>query len=329
MISDNQAIGCVMSTLKITCAEKYVLIDREFIFQFPSDYQEFDQLSQEQFESDIKDQDVIIISDLIINEKIIRNNPNLKLVALCSTGYNHVNMELLRQHNVKVCNIRGYAGDAVSEHAFILMINLMKNFSLQAEGIKEGLWSTGNSSFYLAAPIRELKNKTLAIIGKGEIGLSLAEKAQAFGMNVIFSERKNALECREGYVPFTTAIQQADIVSLHCELNTSTQNMIDASVLSQMKSDSILINVGRGGLVHEADLAQALKNKTISAYGADVLSVEPPANDHPLIELQREMPNMIITGHIAWATDEAQVRLFDILESNVNENMQGIETNLV
>lgn len=318
-----------MSTLKITCVEKYVLIDRTFNFQFPCDFQEFDKLSQEQFENDVKNQDVIILSDLIINEKVVNNNPNLKLVAICSTGYNHVNMELLRKHNVKVCNIRGYAGDAVSEHAFILMINLIKNFSLQAEGIKEGLWSTGNSSFYLAAPIRELKNKTLAIIGKGEIGLSLAEKAQAFGMNVIFSERKNATECRDGYVSFTSAIQQADVVSLHCELNASTQNMIDADVLSQMKSNSILINVGRGGLVHEADLVRALENKTISAYGADVLSVEPPANDHPLIELQRKMSNVIITGHIAWATDEAQVRLFDILESNVNKNMQGIEANLV
>lgn len=318
-----------MSTLKITCVEKYVLINRTFNFQFPCDFQEFDKLSQEQFENDVKNQDVIILSDLIINEKVVNNNPNLKLVALCSTGYNHVDMELLRKHNVKVCNIRGYAGDAVSEHAFILMINLIKNFSLQAEGVKEGLWSTGNSSFYLAAPIRELKNKTLAIIGKGEIGLSLAEKAQAFGMNVIFSERKNATECRDGYIPFTSAIQQADVVSLHCELNASTQNMIDADVLSQMKSNSILINVGRGGLVHEADLVQALENKTISAYGADVLSVEPPANDHPLIELQRKMSNVIITGHIAWATDEAQVRLFDILESNVNKNMQGIEANLV
>lgn len=318
-----------MSTLKITCAEKYVLIDRQFQFKFPHEYQEFDKLSQEKFETDVKDQDVIIISDLNINENIIRNNPNLKLVALCSTGYNHVDMNLLRKHNVKVCNIRGYAGDAVAEHAFILMINLIKNFSQQAESIKDGLWCNENGSFYLAAPIRELKNKTLAIIGKGEIGLSLAEKAQAFGMNVIFSERKNANECREGYVAFDSAIQQADIISLHCELNDSTRDLIDNTVLAQIKPNSILINVGRGGLVNEADLVTALENKTISAYGADVLSVEPPANDHPLIELQRKMPNVIITGHIAWATDEAQVRLFDVLENNINQNMQGIETNLV
>lgn len=315
--------------LKITCTEKYVLIDRNFNFQFTCDYQEFDKLSQIQFENDVKNQNIIILSDLIINEKIIANNPNLKLVALCSTGYNHVDLELLRKHNIKVCNIRGYAGDAVSEHAFVLMINLIKNFSQQTDSIKDGLWSTSNSSFYLAAPIRELKNKTLAIIGRGEIGLSLAEKAHAFGMNVIFSERKNAIECRDGYIPFEIAIQQADIVSLHCELNAFTQNMIDAAVLAQMKSDSILINVGRGGLVHEADLVKALENKTISAYGADVLSVEPPAKDHPLIKLQCKMPNVIVTGHIAWATNESQVRLFDILEKNVNDNILGIDTNLV
>lgn len=318
-----------MSTLNVACLEKYVLINKNFDFNFDCNYVEYEKISQEDFENKIQDQDIIIISDLIINEKVIHNNPNLKLVALCSTGYNHVDMNLLRQHGIKVCNIRGYAGDAVAEHAFILMMNLIKNFNLQADGIKNGLWCNENGSFYLAAPIRELKNKTLAIIGKGEIGLSLAEKAKAFGMNVIFSERKNSSECREGYVAFNTAIQQADIVSLHCELNDLTRHLIDGAVLTQMKPDSILINVGRGGLVNEVDLACALENKTISAYGTDVLSVEPPANDHPLIELQRKIPNIIITGHIAWATDEAQVRLFNILENNINQNMQGGEVNLI
>lgn len=318
-----------MSTLKVTFAEKYVLIDQAFQFDFPVQYSEFQQLDQEQFQTQVHDQDVIIISDLNVNDQVLANNPNLKLLALCSTGFNHVNLPLLKQHGVQVCNIRGYAGDAVAEHAFTLMINLIKNFNQQVDGVKQGLWSTGNSSFYLAAPMGELKNKTLTIMGKGEIGLSLAQKAEAFGMKVIFSERKNAPACRDGYVPFEQAVEQADILSLHCELNAETQQMIDASVFERMKEKSILINVGRGGLVHDADLIAAIESKKIAGFGADVLNQEPPADDHPLLQLQRQHANVMITGHIAWGTDEAQQRLFDILQSNINQNMQGVEQNLV
>ncbi|AYA69591.1 D-2-hydroxyacid dehydrogenase [Acinetobacter sp. WCHA55] len=318
-----------MSTLKVTCAEKYVLIDQQFQFDFPVQYTEFQQLDQAQFETQVHNQDIIIISDLNVNEQVLANNPSLKLLALCSTGFNHVNLTLLKQHGVQVCNIRGYAGDAVAEHAFTLMINLIKNFNQQVDGVKQGLWSTGNSSFYLAAPMGELKNKTLTIMGKGEIGLSLAQKAEAFGMKVIYSERKNAEQCRDGYVPFEQAVQQADILSLHCELNTDTQHMIDASVFKLMKDKSILINVGRGGLVHDADLIAAIESKKIAGFGADVLDQEPPAENHSLLQLQHQHDNVLITGHIAWGTDEAQQRLFDILQSNINQNMQGIEQNLV
>jgi glycerate dehydrogenase len=319
----------IMSAIKVTCAEKYVLINQQFKFDFPVEYSEFQQLDQEQFQTQVHNQDVIIISDLNVNEQVLANNPNLKLLALCSTGFNHVNLPLLKQHGVQVCNIRCYAGDAVAEHAFTLMINLIKNFNQQTESVKQGLWSKGSSSFYLAAPMGELKNKTLTILGKGEIGVSLAQKAEAFGMKVIFSERKNARECREGYVPFELAVQQADILSLHCELNAETQHMLDESVIKLMKDKSILINVGRGGLVHDADLIQAIKSNKLAGFGTDVLHQEPPTDDHPLIQLQRSHDNVLITGHIAWGTDEAQQRLFDILERNINQNMQGHPQNLV
>lgn len=316
-----------MTTLKITCVEKGVLLNQAFQFDFPHKYTEYDQLTQQEFYDQVHDQDVLIISDLKVDEKILENNPNLKLLALCSTGYDHVDVALLKSKNIKIANIRGYSGDAVAEHAFILMMNLIKNFASQVKAVQQGQWSEGSVSFYLAAPIRELKNKTLAILGKGEIGTSLAEKAQAFGINVIFSERKNAAICREGYVPFEQAIQQADIFSLHCELNTETRGMIDASVLRKMKKNSILINVGRGGLVNNLDVVQALENGHLHGFGADVLDQEPPPKDHPLLNINH--PNVMITAHIAWATDEAQERLFSILESNVNQNIQGFDQNLI
>lgn len=316
-----------MKNICVTCTEKSVLLNKDFNFEFPVSYTEYAQLSQSEFHEKVHNQDVIIISDLKVDQNILDNNPNLKLVALCSTGYDHVDLDLLKSKGIKVANIRGYAGDAVAEHAFMLMINLIKNFNAQQQAIQNKSWSNANCSFYLAAPIRELKNKNLVIVGKGEIGTALAEKAQAFGMNIIFSERPNASNIREGYLPFFEAIQIADVLSLHCELNENTQNMINANVLSHMKPSSILINVGRGGLVHTQDMVTALENQQIAGFGADVLDQEPPAEDHPLLNLQH--PNTIITAHIAWATDEAQERLFSILESNINLNVKGIDKNLV
>ena len=316
-----------MKTLKITCAEKGVLINKAFNFDFPVEYTEYEQLSQQDFYTQVHDQDVIIISDLKVDEQILANNPELKLLALCSTGYDHVNLDLLKSKNIKVCNIRGYAGDAVAEHAFILMMNLIKNFGAQLNAVQNGTWSESSVSFYLASPIRELKGKTLAIVGKGEIGTALADKARAFGMNVIFSERKNAKNCREGYVAFDQAIEQADILSLHCALNDETRKMIDQNVLNKMKKDSILINVGRGGLINNHDVVHALENNQIAGFGADVLDQEPPTKDYLLLKTNH--PNVMITAHIAWATDEAQERLFSILEDNVNKNILGIEQNLV
>lgn len=319
----------MMTPFKITCAEKYVLIQRAFQFDFPAHYTEYDQLTQHEFEQQVHDQDVIVISELEINKIILKNNPTLKLVALCSTGYNHIDLALLHQHGVKVCNIRNYAGDAVAEHAFTMMMLLIKNFNLQLDAVKTGLWSQGSSAFYLASPMQELKNKTLVILGKGEIGQSLAQKATAFGMHVIFSERKDALMCRSGYVAFEDAIRQADILSLHCELNAQTQHLMNTDTLAQLKKGSLLINVGRGELVDDVALIDAIKSGHLAGFATDTLDQEPPAIDHPLLQLQQDCSNVLITGHIAWATDEAQQRLFEILQDNINKNMQGIEKNLV
>lgn len=318
-----------MQKLKVTCAEKYVLIDKEFKFDFPVEYTEHHQLNQKQFSETVKGQNVIIISDLVVDETVLHNNPDLRLIALCSTGYNHVDLSLLKKHGVKLCNIRGYAGDAVAEHAFTLMINLIKNFNAQVNAIKDDVWAKQNSSFCLAAPMGELKGKTLTILGKGEIGLSLSEKAKAFGMHVIFSEHMNAPICRQGYVPFEEAIMQADVLSLHCVLNQDTKHIINSSVISKMTRGSILINVGRGGLVNTNDVISALNNSHLAGYGTDVLEEEPPRIDNPLINLQKTNHNVIVTGHIGWATNEAQQRLFNILEDNINKNIQGKDQNLV
>ncbi|MFA3115465.1 D-2-hydroxyacid dehydrogenase [Acinetobacter pittii] len=311
----------------ITCAERFVLMKKKFNFDFPVKYTEYERLNQEDFEKEVFNQHVIILHDLRITEKVIQNNPNLKVVALCSTGYDHIDLPLVKKYNIKVCNIRDHANDAVAEHAFTLMINLIKNFQKQLASVQDGEWSKSPDSFFLAAPTQELKGKTLVILGKGNIGLSLAEKAKAFGMKVIFSERKNNDNCRTGYIPFKEAIAQADILSIHCQLNDETKNLIDIEVLKLMKKNSILINVGRGALINDLDLIYALENKIISGFGTDVLNQEPPSINHPLLQIQSS--NVLITAHIAWATNEVHERLFSQLENNINSNLKGIDQNLI
>lgn len=316
-----------MNPIKICSVEKYALLDQPFKFDFPVEYTEYQNLTVDEFKHNVHNQNVIIVCDLDIDEIILENNPDLKLVALCSTGYNHINVQLLKERGIKVCNIRGQATDAVAEHAFTLMLSLIKNFQQQVNAVSNGAWVKTQKAFYLAAPMRELKGKTLVILGKGTIGHSFAEKAKVFGMKVIFSEHRHALFCREGYMPFDEAIKQADVLSLHCVLNNETQEVIDSDVFKMMKPDSLLINVGRGALINEKDLAEAIQTNKIGGYGADVLSSEPPSEDNPLLQL--EHPNVIITGHIAWATEEAQQRLFLILQDNINKNLQEVEQNLI
>ncbi|MCG2574775.1 D-2-hydroxyacid dehydrogenase [Acinetobacter sp. ME22] len=311
----------------ITCAERNVLINRAFEFLIPVKYTEHERLSQTELELKVLNQHVIIVHDLNITEKVLQNNPDLILVALCSTGYDHINLDLLNKHNVKVCNIRDHANDAVAEHSFALMIVLIKNLHHQIEAVKNGVWSRHKDSFYLAAPMRELKGKTLVIIGKGNIGLSLAKKAEAFGMNVFFSERKNSDFCRPGYIPFKDAISCADVLSLNCQLNKDTKNLINLETLKLMKKTSIIINAGRGGLINDLDIILALQNDMIAGFGTDVLNQEPPPLNHPLIKFKH--PNLLITAHIAWATNEVQERLFLQLESNINNNLRGIHQNII
>ncbi|GAA5630762.1 putative 2-hydroxyacid dehydrogenase HI_1556 [Acinetobacter calcoaceticus] len=315
-----------MNKINITCTEKNVLIDSKFTFEFEHNYQEFQNLTQFEFEQ-IKDQDVFIISDLLVNQRVLDQNPNLKLVCLSSTGFDHIDIDLLRKNKIMVCNVRGHATIAVAEFAFMLMINLIKNSTSQIDAVREGKWNIDNGVFYLANPINELNGKTLTIIGKGDIGSALAKMVSGFGINVIFSERKNSLTCREGYTPFNEAIQKADIISLHCELNSDTKGMIDKEVFSLMKPSALLVNVGRGALINDKDLVNALENNIISGFAADVLNQEPPNSDHILIKLQH--PNKILTAHIAWASNDAQVKLFNAIQSNVNNNIKGNFQNLV
>ncbi len=316
-----------MNQLHIVVLDRDTLVNRPFDFDFPHTLSSYGTTEAHETLERIRGADIVITNKVVISAQAFAENPQLKLVAVTATGVNNVDVEAAKQNGTAVCNIRAYGNESVAEHAFMMMITLMRNLPAYQRDVAAGLWENSPFFCHLGAPMRDLNGKTLAIFGRGNIGKTLATYAQAFKMNVVFAEHKNAQSVRDGYVSFDEAIRSADVVSLNCPLTPQTANMIGEAELQQMKPGAILINCGRGGLVDEAALAAALKYGQIGGAGFDVLTQEPPRDGNPL--LKARLPNLIVTPHIAWASQEAANRLFDILLDNINRFVAGNPQNLV
>ncbi|EER55301.1 4-phosphoerythronate dehydrogenase [Neisseria flavescens SK114] len=316
-----------MNPLHIVVLDRDTLVNRPFDFDFPHTLSSYGTTEAHETPERIRGADIVITNKVVISAQAFAENPQLKLVAVTATGVNNVDVEAAKQNGTAVCNIRAYGNESVAEHAFMMMITLMRNLPAYQRDVAAGLWENSPFFCHLGAPMRDLNGKTLAIFGRGNIGKTLATYAQAFKMNVVFAEHKNAQSVRDGYVSFDEAIRSADVVSLNCPLTPQTANMIGEAELQQMKSGAILINCGRGGLVDEAALVAALKYGQIGGAGFDVLTQEPPRDGNPL--LKARLPNLIVTPHIAWASQEAANRLFDILLDNINRFVAGNPQNLV
>lgn len=316
-----------MNSLQIVVLDRDTLVNRPFEFDFPHTLSSYGTTEAHETLARIRGADIVITNKVVISAEAFAENPQLKLVAVTATGVNNVDVEAAKQNGTAVCNIRAYGNESVAEHAFMMMITLMRNLPAYQRDVAAGLWENSPFFCHLGAPMRDLNGKTLAIFGRGNIGKTLATYAQAFKMNVVFAEHKNAQSVRDGYVSFDKAIRSADVVSLNCPLTPQTANMISEAELQQMKPGAILINCGRGGLVDEAALVAALKYGQIGGAGFDVLTQEPPRDGNPL--LKARLPNLIVTPHIAWASQEAANRLFDILLDNINRFVAGNPQNLV
>lgn len=316
-----------MNPLHIVVLDRDTLVNRPFDFDFPHTLSSYGTTEAHETLARIRGADIVITNKVVISAQAFAENPQLKLVAVTATGVNNVDVEAAKQNGTAVCNIRAYGNESVAEHAFMMMITLMRNLPAYQRDVAAGLWENSPFFCHLGAPMRDLNSKTLAIFGRGNIGKTLATYAQAFKMNVVFAEHKNAQSVRDGYVSFDEAIRSADVVSLNCPLTPQTANMIGEAELQQMKPGAILINCGRGGLVDEAALVAALKYGQIGGAGFDVLTQEPPRDGNPL--LKARLPNLIVTPHIAWASQEAANRLFDILLDNINRFVAGNPQNLV
>lgn len=313
--------------MKIVVLDGDTLPKRQFEFDFPHELTVYGATEAHQTADRVRGADIAVTNKVEITAEIIAENPQLKLIAVTATGVNNIDVDAAKRAGISVCNIRAYGNESVAEHAFMLMIALMRNLPAYQRDVAAGLWEKSPFFCHYGAPMRDLNGKTLAVFGRGNIGTTLAGYARAFGMKVVFAEHKHAETVREGYVAFDEAVQTADVLSLHCPLTAQTANMIGETELQQMKPGALLINCGRGGLVDEYALLAALKYGQIGGAGVDVLTQEPPRNGNPL--LKARLPNLIVTPHMAWASEEALNRLFDILLANINGFAAGKPQNLV
>lgn len=316
-----------MNHKKIVVLDADTLPGRVFHFDFPHELAVYGTTDASETAVRVCGAHIVITNKVVISADIIADNPQLELIAVSATGVNNIDIEAAKAAGIAVCNVRAYGNESVAEHAFMLMIALMRNLPAYQRDVAAGLWEKSPVFCHYGAPIRDLNGKTLAVFGRGNIGRTLARYAQAFGMRVVFAEHKHAPAVREGYVSFEDAVRAADVLSLHCPLNAQTENMIGENELQQMKPGAVLINCGRGGLVDENALVAALKYGQIGGAGVDVLTEEPPRSGNPL--LKTRLPNLIVTPHTAWASREALDRLFDILLANINAFVKGEAQNRV
>jgi glycerate dehydrogenase len=307
-----------------------VFLDRESVDakvrrpNFPHTYQEYQSTwSPEDVVARLKDASIAIINKVPMRAETLKQLPKLKLIAVAATGTDVVDKAYCKQNGITVVNIRNYAFNTVPEHVLALIFALRRNLFAYVEDTKNGVWNKSSQFCFLTHPIRDISGSTLGIVGYGALGKSIGKRAEALGMKVLPFD----IFPQPGLVDFDTILRESDIITLHVPLTPQTKNMIGAAELKKMKPTAILINTARGGLVDEAALAEALKNGTIAGAGFDVLTKEPPKDGNILLDLK--LPNLIVTPHVAWASQEAMQILADQLIDNIEAFVAGKPQNVV
>lgn len=279
----------------------------------------YDYSSPEEVPDRVSDADIIVLNKVLINENTIGNAKNLKLVCVTATGTNNLDKDYLASRGIKWRNVAGYSTEAVAQHTFSLAFYLLEHLSYYDAYVKEERYVNDRMFTHFEKHFHEISGKTWGIVGLGAIGSRVAEIASCFGANVIYystSGKNHSDKYKE--VDFDTLLAQSNILSIHAPLNGATEHLINADALSKMKKSAILINVGRGPIIVEKDLADALENGVIAAAGLDVLDVEPMSPENPLLRI-KDSTKLLITPHIAWAAVEARVRLMQIIEKQIEE----------
>ena len=265
----------------------------------------------------LKDATVVIVNKTPLRADVLERLPGLKLIAVVATGTDNIDLDFCRARGIEVRNVRGYARETVPEHVFMMVLALSRNLLGYREDVRAGLWQRSDQFCLQTRWVRDLNGATLGIVGYGTLGRGVERLARAFGMEILISERKGAAGSREGRTPFDEVIRRSDVLTLHVPLNEETRNLIGREELVLMKRTAILINCARGGVVDEWALAGALRKGRIGGAGVDVLSTEPPGLGNPLLD--PDLPNIIVTPHVAWAGTRAQQVLADRLMDNIED----------
>lgn len=269
---------------------------------------------------------IAITNKVVLDSQVLAQLPQLKFIAIAATGTNNVDLDYCHSHNIKVANIQGYATRSVPEHVIAMIFALKRNLAGYQQDITNGEWQRQQQFCFFTHSITDVAGSTLGIMGNGSLGQAVATVAKALGMNVLFAEHAGATQCRDGYHPFEQVLREADIISLHCPLTATTKNMIAAPQLALMKSSAIIINTSRGGLINEQALVDALLSRQIAGAGIDVFTTEPALPSNPLIA-HSQLPNLILTPHVAWGSDSAIQTLVNQLIDNINSFHQGTDKN--
>lgn len=288
-------------------------------FDTLGDVVKYDFSSPEEIPERIEDADVIVLNKAPINEQTIGTAQNLKLVCVTATGTNNLDKEYLAKRGIAWRNVAGYSTESVAQHTFSLLFYLVEKLHYYDAYVKEERYVNDTIFTHFAEHFHEICGKTWGIIGLGNIGRRVADIAKAFGANVIYYSTSGKNN-QDGYtrVDFDTLLSTSDIVSVHAPLTPETEGLMDKAAFAKMKSSAIFLNLGRGAIVVEQDLADALNNHKIAAAGLDVLSIEPMCPENPLISI-KDSKRLFITPHIAWASVEARTKLMHIILEQIKE----------
>jgi glycerate dehydrogenase len=313
--------------------ERIVFLDRSTLIAdvrrpaFEHEWTEYAMTAPAEIAERLKGATIAITNKVPLREAELSQLPELKFIAVAATGVDIIDLDYCRKLNVPVSNVRNYALHSLPEHVLMLILSLRRNLFNYRADVARGLWAKASGFCLLNHTIGELHGSTLGIIGYGALGQAVEKLALCFGMRVLISEHKHARTIREGRTGFEETLRASHIVSLHCPLGDETRGLIGRLEFEMMRPDALLINTARGGLVDEAALVEALRFGLIAGAGFDVLTKEPPRDGNPLLELN--LPNFILTPHIAWASREAMQALADQLIDNIEAFVKGSPRNLV
>ena len=305
-----------------------VFLDRETLGaelrtpNFPHSYREYAVTRGPEVVERLKNATIAIINKVPMRKETLAQLPELKLIAVAATGTDVIDKDYCRTAGITIVNIRNYAFNTVPEHVFALIFALRRNLVAYRQDVRKGAWQRADQFCFFPHPIRDIAGSTIGIIGFGALGKSVAQRAKGLEMRVLATD----IVAQPGLVDLPTVLKESDVVTLHVPLTPETRAMIGKEQLAMMRRDAILINTARGGLVDEHALAEALKEKVIAGAGFDVLTNEPPRDGNILLEL--DLPNFILTPHIAWASREAMQiladQLIDIIEAFVAGRPQNV-----